>query len=212
MKLKTPIICPYKSVVIATQGFKPGIHEANDFVIWDYSMSVEANKRLTYGAKLVCPLKEAKVVWVEKWELEKDKVFSGIDGGQLQIEGLHEGQKLRLSYVHCSQVLVTEGQTVREGDVIALMGNMGDCRPLPTPEYPYDGTHLHFVVYTYPANLNGNGLRVDPQTYFDITQWYQGEDSSVTVDAQPLAWGIKKLGLTSIWDKVMYVLRVLGIV
>lgn len=58
-----------------------------------------------------------------------------------------EGKSYTLYYAHLDSQLVREGQRVRTGDTLGLMGNTGNAR--------YTPTHLHFGIYT-------NGGAVDP--------------------------------------------------
>jgi murein DD-endopeptidase MepM/ murein hydrolase activator NlpD len=54
-------------------------------------------------------------------------------------------------YAHCSQLLVSEGDEVKKGDVIALVGNTGDST----------GPHCHFEIRV-------NGQAVDPLPYLKL--------------------------------------------
>ena len=50
-------------------------------------------------------------------------------------------------YMHLSEINVNKGDTVTKGSIIGKMGNTGNVIPAPTSNAPYNGTHLHFVVY-----------------------------------------------------------------
>lgn len=59
-------------------------------------------------------------------------------------------------YQHLSKVLVTIGQVVSAGDIIALSGMTGNC----------SGPHLHFGLYLNGTNYYDNA--VDPKPYLKI--------------------------------------------
>jgi murein DD-endopeptidase MepM/ murein hydrolase activator NlpD len=54
-------------------------------------------------------------------------------------------------YAHCSQLLVSEGDEVQKGDVIALVGSTGDST----------GSHFHFEIRV-------DGEAVDPLPYLNL--------------------------------------------
>jgi murein DD-endopeptidase MepM/ murein hydrolase activator NlpD len=58
-----------------------------------------------------------------------------------------EGKAITLYYAHLDEQLVREGQTVKKGDTVGLVGNTGNAQHTPS--------HLHFGVY-------GLGGAVDP--------------------------------------------------
>lgn len=64
---------------------------------------------------------------------------------------LNHGNGLRTLYCHTSKFYVKEGDKVKQGQTIALMGSTGNST----------GAHLHFAV-----NVNGHG--VDPAPYLGI--------------------------------------------
>lgn len=63
-------------------------------------------------------------------------------------------------YWHLSAFECSIGQKVSKGQVIGLMGNSGYVLPQPTPNQPYNGTHLHFAVNNIKTN-EYNGF-IDP--------------------------------------------------
>lgn len=66
-----------------------------------------------------------------------------------------EGKPYTLYYAHLDSQLVKEGQRVRTGDTLGLMGNTGNARNTPT--------HLHFGIYT-------NNGAVDPLPFVNTNR------------------------------------------
>jgi murein DD-endopeptidase MepM/ murein hydrolase activator NlpD len=58
--------------------------------------------------------------------------------------GIDHGQGLTSHYLHMSKVLAKEGQTVKQGDVIGLVGSTGFAT----------GPHLHWGLYLFAVPLN----------------------------------------------------------
>jgi murein DD-endopeptidase MepM/ murein hydrolase activator NlpD len=66
---------------------------------------------------------------------------------------IDHGQGLITMYFHLSEILVTDGQTVKKGDEpIGLVGKTGRVT----------GAHLHYGVYL-------NGARIDPSVFRKLT-------------------------------------------
>lgn len=57
-----------------------------------------------------------------------------------------EGKAYTLYYAHLDKQLVHEGQQVKKGDVVGLVGNTGNARFTPS--------HLHFGVYTFKGAID----------------------------------------------------------
>ena len=71
--------------------------------------------------------------------------YSGSYGYRVIIDHANGMQTL---YAHCSELLVSVGQKVEQGETIALVGSTGNST----------GPHCHFEIYV-------NGSRVDPLPY-----------------------------------------------
>lgn len=57
-----------------------------------------------------------------------------------------KGKNYTLYYAHLDQQIATEGQEVKIGDTLGLMGNTGNARNTPT--------HLHFGIYEFNGAIN----------------------------------------------------------
>ncbi|MEH3112998.1 M23 family metallopeptidase [Pedobacter terrae] len=57
-----------------------------------------------------------------------------------------KGKDYTLYYAHLDEQLAVEGQDVKTGDTLGLMGNTGNARNTPT--------HLHFGIYTFNGAVN----------------------------------------------------------
>lgn len=69
-------------------------------------------------------------------------------------------------YAHMSSRAVSQGQTVKQGDVLGYVGTTGNST----------GNHLHFEIRV-------NGSRVDPLNYFkDLTLYYRSGGQKVKLD------------------------------
>ena len=83
------------------------------------------------------------------WSAEAGTVrYAGPRGAFGQMVTVDHGFGVTTNYAHCARILVRQGQRVRRGQQLALVGNTGRST----------GPHLHFEV-----RLDGNA--VDPLTY-----------------------------------------------
>ena len=71
---------------------------------------------------------------------------------------INHGNGVYTRYAHCSRMIVSPGQTVKQGQVIAYVGNTGNVYPRPSASNPHAGAHLHFEVWV-------NGTRVNPSPW-----------------------------------------------
>ena len=69
---------------------------------------------------------------------------------------INHGNGVYTRYAHCSKLLVGKGQTVKQGQLIAYVGNTGNVSPRPNPNDPNDhrGAHLHFEVWVNKERVN----------------------------------------------------------
>ena len=74
--------------------------------------------------------------------------FSGWSGGYGYVVKMDHGNGVSTVYAHCSQLLVSVGETVSQGDIIAKVGSTGNST----------GPHLHLEV-------RKNGVTYNPQNY-----------------------------------------------
>lgn len=129
----------------------------------------------TYGTPLVCPFPSA---YVSKITFDGPMSLKG--------NGITIGyQNLQVVFWHLSEVVTPPNASFKEGDVIGYVGNSGLCFPATTPESPYAGSHLHLMVYE-------DGVLKNPAAYFNINEWYAGEDD-LTKDYPPLIFYLQKI-------------------
>ena len=134
------MICPlqYSNVTISAGWYGYPGHKGIDFT----TRGATGN---TYG-KEIRAAADGKVLSAEYHSSWGNNVF------------IDHGNGVCTRYAHCSVMKVSKGQTVKQGQVIALVGNTGNVSPAPTPANPHAGAHLHFEVWI-------NGTRVNPAPY-----------------------------------------------
>ncbi|MBR1970760.1 MAG: peptidoglycan DD-metalloendopeptidase family protein [Clostridia bacterium] len=69
-------------------------------------------------------------------------------GGYGKLVKIKHSNGVETAYAHLSKIIVTKGQVVSAGELIALSGNTGNST----------GPHLHFEIIS-------NGVRIDPEPY-----------------------------------------------
>jgi hypothetical protein len=185
MKYKLPLAVPKGEKPIIT-----GPYGANDpeLLAWyaEHGLNLTAHNGvdivvgdsiLTYGTRIVCPVPEAELsqTW---WDYPMSTKGNGI-----QIAWEEGPDRYNMRAWHCSEI-VTNRLSFKEGDVIGYIGNSGLVRPAPTPQRPFDGSHIHLMLYK-------NGVIIDPMTVFNIKDWFTQEDTGVEKDLPPLQWALK---------------------
>lgn len=81
--------------------------------------------------------------------------FSSSYGNAIFITHYINGKQYTTVYAHLSSRMVSNGQTVKKGQQIGLMGNTGQSY----------GQHLHFEIHEGPWNINKSNA-VNPRKYF----------------------------------------------
>jgi murein DD-endopeptidase MepM/ murein hydrolase activator NlpD len=190
--MKLPIASPIKPTISQAYGDKSKVewyranglnlteHNGVDFVVGDNQM--------TYGTKLVAPTDAtlSQTWWVNPLSTS---------GNGIQIAWEKGGERFNMRCWHCSEIVVKS--FYREGEVIGYIGNSGLCTPAPTDTQPFNGTHLHLMLYR-------NGMLVDPLTIFNKDEWYLSPDTGVDKDLPPLFRVIKYMTdvVKSLLDKL----------
>lgn len=117
---------------------------------------VARQNRFVHG-KTYVTTKTAKI-----YAVASGKVVRAIHSTSLSGYGnyliIDHGNGVSSLYAHCDTLNVGVGATVKQGQIIATVGNTGNCWPRPSASNPVAGAHLHFEV-----RINGN--RVNPEPY-----------------------------------------------
>ena len=129
--------------IVTEQGFLwplPGWSHINSPYGWrwnqsDFHTGLDIGGSGVYGSSIVAAKSGVVVSPMTHWSYGNNVVINHGDG-------------YVTLYAHCAQVLVSPGQTVSQGDVIAKVGATGNVT----------GPHLHFEVYY-------NGVRQDPANF-----------------------------------------------
>lgn len=119
---------------------------------WQYSDG-SAHSAVDLRAATGTPVFAAEggvVDWVQTWD-GSTKTGNQSYGNLVRVKHLpYNGGKLQTYYAHLDSAVVTEGQTVQEGELLGFAGNTGNSF----------GSHLHFEVRL-------NGVRYNPLNWLD---------------------------------------------
>jgi len=100
----------------------------------------------------------AKTGSIKNYDSNGNYVGSYSSYGEYIIINHHDGTMTLYGHMKPGSRKVSVGDTVKQGQVIGIVGNTGNCLPRPTPSSPLRGTHLHFEVRV-------NGKPVNPLPY-----------------------------------------------
>ena len=95
---------------------------------------------------------------IKNYDSNGNYVGSYSSYGEYIVINHHDGTMTLYGHMKPGSRKVSVGQTVKQGQVIGIVGNTGNCLPRPTPSSPLRGTHLHFEVRI-------NGKPVNPLPY-----------------------------------------------
>lgn len=119
---------------------------------WTYNDG-SAHRALDFRAVVGTPVYASESGTVDQVQYWNGKSKTGMQsyGNMLRIRHRpYKGKNLQTRYAHLKTILVKNGQTVNEGDLIGYSGETGNCY----------GEHLHYeVIY--------NGVRVNPLSWLD---------------------------------------------
>lgn len=119
---------------------------------WTYNDG-SAHRALDFRAVVGTPVYASESGTVDQVQYWNGKSKTGMQsyGNMVRIRhSPYKGKNLQTRYAHLKTILVKNGQTVNEGDLIGYSGETGNCY----------GEHLHYeVIY--------NGVRVNPLSWLD---------------------------------------------
>lgn len=95
---------------------------------------------------------------IKNYDSNGNYVGSYSSYGEYVVINHHDGTMTLYGHMKPGSRKVSVGDTVKQGQVIGIVGNTGNCLPRPTASSPLRGTHLHFEVRV-------NGKPVNPLPY-----------------------------------------------
>lgn len=124
------------------------------------SVDLVSYQNRVINGKTYWTTKGAKVHAMADGTVTKSTYASGTYGHYINID---HGNGLSTLYAHMDARYFQVGDKVKQGQVIGIVGNTGNCWPRPTAANPAAGAHLHLEV-----RVNGN--RVNPEPYLPISK------------------------------------------
>jgi murein DD-endopeptidase MepM/ murein hydrolase activator NlpD len=104
----------------------------------------------THHAGLDIPKPKDKNAYASCGGVVRYAKYSDLYGNTVIVEN---GFSLFTTYYHLEKILVTEGQVVKKGDIVGIIGNTGNST----------GAHLHWEVRI-------NGIPINPRAMFGIEE------------------------------------------
>ena len=110
---------------------------------------------------------------IDFWGIRGTPIYAAHDGKVIYAQdrggtgGLGiklKGEGIYTLYFHNDELLVSGGESVSQGQIIAKMGNSGSSPQL------YMSVHSHFGLYPEPLTINGFGGAVDPLPFLVIEE------------------------------------------
>lgn len=128
------------SPVFLTVNFTKPIKEGDITSKFGYRISPITNKYSLHSGLDIASPENTKIYSVYDGIVERAE-YHEINGNYIVIK---HSNTLKTTYNHCNKLLVKEGETVRKGEVIALVGQTGYAT----------GNHLHFEVLLNGKYIN----------------------------------------------------------
>lgn len=83
---------------------------------------------------------------IKNYDSNGNYVGSYSSYGEYIVINHYDGTMTLYGHMKPGSRTVSQGDKVKQGQVIGTVGNTGNCKPRPTPSNPLQGSHLHFEV------------------------------------------------------------------
>jgi murein DD-endopeptidase MepM/ murein hydrolase activator NlpD len=129
-----------------------------------------------------------------------DKIFAPFDGKILLVTKAQQGGNtiwlkpknldVIIRFLHLDKFLCTQGDNVKEGDILGIVGFTGLVNPPGVA-----GSHVHLDISKHQVNINNTSNFIDPEKFGwkgimaqISTQSYKGENRIVLKVSTPEQW------------------------